>query len=381
MTDPRIAPQLRELQLQTRHFVTKQLQPVEREIEKNGQVPSELVERMKELGFFGLTVPTEYGGSGLGALGMCLVVMELGHGHSAIRALISVNNSIGSRAIVTDGSKEQRDRYLPRMASGEVLACFALTEPAAGSDAAGIKTRAEPKDGGFVLNGSKHFVTHSPEADLFVTLAVTDPEKASRGGLTAFLIDKGTKGLRIGRMHETMGSRATDQAEVIFEDCFVPRSAVLGEVGFGFRTFMKTLDYGRLAISATAVGNAQRLLTISRDYARQRNAFGKPISEFQTIRHMLADMATELYAAEAMLIDTAWQHEQGVEVRQKCAMVKLFCSEMAGRVADTAVHIHGGMGYMADLPVERLFREIRAFRIVEGTSEIQREIISKHVLQ
>jgi acyl-CoA dehydrogenase len=378
--DLTLPEELRELVRTTRAFVEERILPIENAIERDRGVPPEVVAEMRRLGFFGLTIPEEHGGLGLGARGRARGCIELGRGHSAVRALISVNNSIGSRAIVTDGTDEQRRRYLPRMASGELLASFALTEPGAGSDAAAITTRATPRDGGFVLEGMKHFITYAPIADVFVTLAVTDPDKGTRGGLTAFVVDKGTPGLRIGRHQETMGSRAVSQAEVFFEECFVPASQVVGEVGWGFRTFMKTLELGRLAIAAAALGNAKRLLELSRAWACDRRAFGKTIGDFGAVRAMLADSATEIYATECMLHDTAWRHERGEDVRQRCSMVKLFAAEMAGRVADRAVQIHGGMGYMSELPVERLYREVRAFRIVEGTSEIQREIIAKHVL-
>ena len=376
-----IPEELRELQRQTRQFVDKEIIPIEQQIETERDVPERLLDQLRELGFFGLTIPAAYGGVDVGALGMSLVVMELARGHSAIRALISVNNTIGSQALVNAGDEAQKQTYLPRLASGELIACFALTEPGAGSDAAGIRTSAVRDGDDFVLSGMKHYVTHAPMADVFITLAVTDKDKGSRGGLTCFLIEKGTPGLSNGRVQQHMGSAATPQGEVIFEDCRVPASQVLGEVGWGFRTMMRSLDHGRLGIAAASVGNAKRVFEMSTAYAKERQAFGRAIGDFQAIQFMLADMATELYAGETILLDAAARYDAGEKAVQQCSMAKLYCSEMAGRVCDSAVQIHGGMGYMTELPIERFYREVRAFRIVEGTSEIQRRIIAKHVLK
>ena len=297
---------------------------------------------------------------------------------------MATNNGLGSQGIILDGTDEQRQAYLPRLSSGEWTACLALSEPEAGSDAANIRTRARLKGDHWVLDGMKHYVTNGDIADMATVIAVTDPEKRAHGGISAFIVERGAPGFSVGHVEEKMGLRGTHTCELIFDDCRVPRDNVIGGnhgVGNGFKTAMKVLDKGRLAIAAASLGSAQRLLELSVEHARQRVQFGKPIGRFQGVQFMLADMATEIYAARQMLHHAAaLRDERGAAVTREASMAKLFCTEMAGRAADMAVQIHGGLGYMKGHPVERFFRDLRLTRIYEGTSEIQRLIIARDLL-
>lgn len=368
-----------------RRFVKQDLEPISQQVEDEDRIPDDVVQTMRELGLFGLAIPEEYGGLGLGVLGECLVYEELSKVNACFRTRIGTNNGIGSQGIIIDGTPEQKERYLPKLASGEWIGCFALTEPEAGSDAANIQTSAEPKDDHWILNGRKHFITNGDIADLATVFAVTDKEKRAHGGITAFLVEKDFPGFFVGTIERKMGMRGSHTCELIFDNCRVPRENVIGGdamVGKGFKTAMKTLDKGRLTMGASAVGSAQKLLELSLDYAKQRVQFGKPIANLQAIQIMLADMATQIYAARQMLYHAAWLRDQkGSAVIKEASMVKLFCTEMANRVADMAVQIHGGMGYMKDYPVERFYRDLRLTRIYEGTSEIQRLVIARELLK
>ncbi len=368
-----------------RRFVRQQLEPISQQVEETDSIPEEVVQQMRELGLFGLAIPEEYGGLGLGALAECMVYEELSKTNACFRTRIATNNGIGSQGIVMDGTEEQKRRYLPLLASGEWTACFALTEPDAGSDAAAIRTLAVAEGEYWILNGRKQFITNGDIAQLATVFAVTDPAKGARGGITAFLVEKDFPGFHVGHIDEKMGLRGTHTCELIFEDCKVPKENVLGGekmVGWGFRTAMKVLDKGRLGIAASALGAAQRLLELSIDYAKTRIQFSRPIAEFQAIQFMLADMATQIYAARQMLYHAAWLRDTtGRPVTKEAAMAKVFCTEMAGRVADMALQIHGGMGYMKELPIERFYRDLRLTRIYEGTSEIQRLVIARRLLK
>jgi len=368
-----------------RRFVRRELEPLGQQVEDEDHIPDRVVQRMRDLGLFGLSIPEAYGGFGIGMLGECLVYEEISRVNACFRTRFSTNNGIGSQGIVLDGTDEQKQRYLPRLASGEWTACFALSEPEAGSDAANIQTTAELRGDEWVLNGRKHFITNGDIADLATVFALTDREKRARGGITAFLVEKGFPGFSVGTIERKMGLRGTHTCELLFDDCRVPRDNVIGgdaHIGSGFATAMKVLDKGRLAMGASALGAAQRLLELSVDYAKQRVQFGRPISSNQAIQFMLADMATEIYAARQMLHHAAWLRDQrGTAVVKEASMVKLFCTEVAGRVADAAVQIHGGMGYVKDFPIERFYRDLRLTRIYEGTSEIQRVVIARELLR
>lgn len=368
-----------------RRFVERELEPISKQVEEEDRIPEEIVQKMRELGLFGLSIPEEYGGLGLGTLGECIVYEELSKTNACFRTRIGTNNGIGSQGILIDGTEEQKRKYLPKIASGEWTACFALTEPEAGSDAANIKTKAELKGDHWVLNGRKCFITNGDIADVATVFAVTDPQKRAKGGITAFIVEKTFPGFYVGTIEKKMGLRGSHTAELVFEDCIVPRENVIGGetmIGHGFKTAMKVLDKGRLTMGACAVGAAQKLLDLSVKYAKQRVQFGRPIAEFQAIQFMLAEMAANIYAARQMVYHAAWLRDQrGSAVVKEASMVKLFCTEMVNRVADMALQIHGGLGYMKDYPIERFYRDVRLMRIYEGTSEIQKLVIARELLK
>ncbi len=380
--DYEIPESLRLMRETIRRFVNQDLEPLSQQVEDEDHIPEEIVQKMRELGLFGLSIPEEYGGLDLGTFGECLVYEELTKTNAAFRSRIGTSNGIGSMGILLDGTEEQKQKYLPRIASGEWTACLALSEPEAGSDAGNIQTTAERQGETFVINGLKHFITNGDVADVATVLAVTDKQKRTRGGITAFVIEKGTPGFSVGTIERKMGLRGSHTCELIFDDCRVPVEQVIGGeamIGQGFKTAMRVLDKGRLTMGACALGGAQKLLDLSVAYARQRVQFGKPIAQFQSVQNMLADMATEIYAARQMLYHAASLRDQGRTVIKEASMVKLFCTEMACRVADRAVQIFGGMGYMKDFPVERFYRDLRLYRIYEGTSEIQRMVIAREL--
>lgn len=366
-------------------FVRQDLEPISRQVEEDDEIPEEIVQKMRDLGLFGLAIPKEYGGLDLGMLGTCLVYEELSKTNACFRTRIASNNGIGSQGIVIDGTEEQKRRYLPKLASGEWTGVFALTEPEAGSDSANIQTRAERKGDHWVLNGLKHFISNGDVGDVATVFAVTDPQKGARGGISAFIVEKAYPGFSIGTIDKKMGLRGCQTCELVFQDCEVPAENVIGGeqmIGLGFRTAMRVLDKGRLAMGASSVGSAQRLFELSLDYAKQRVQSGRPITELQAIQFILADMATQIYAGRQMVYHGAWLRDtRGKSVIKEASMIKLFCTEMADRVADMAMQIHGDMGYMKNLPVERFYRDLRVTRIYEGTSEIQRLVIARELLR
>jgi len=380
--DYEIPESLRLMRETIRRFVNQDLEPLSQQVEDEDHIPEEIVQKMRELELFGLSIPEEYEGLGLGTFGECLVYEELTKTNAAFRSRIGTSNGIGSMGILLDGTEEQKQKYLPRIASGEWTACLALSEPEAGSDAGNIQTTAERQGETFVINGLKHFITNGDVAHVATVLAVTDKQKRTRGGITAFVIEKGTPGFSVGTFERKMGLRGSHTCELIFDDCRVPVEQVIGGeamIGQGFKTAMRVLDKGRLTMGACALGGAQKLLDLSVAYAKQRIQFGKPIAQFQSVQNMLADMATEIYAARQMLYHAASLRDQGRTIIKEASMVKLFCTEMACRVADRAVQIFGGMGYMKDFPVERFYRDLRLYRIYEGTSEIQRMVIAREL--
>ena len=336
---------------------------------------------LRQLGYFGITIPESYGGLGMSTLAHLVVQQELGRAHGAFNMLISGNNGIGVMALVLAGTESQKQCWLPKLATGEWIAAFALTEPNAGSDAQAIETKAVREGERFILNGTKHYISRGDIADLVTVLAVTDVEARARGGITAFMVEKGTPGFRVARVQESMGSDVVKQAELVFEDCLVPAENVVGEVGSGFATAMKTLDLGRLSLAARCLGTMEELLDLSVEHARNRVQFGKPIAAQQAIQHMLADIATDIAMLRPALYAAAVRRDEGDTVTHDAAMLKLYGSEALGRAADRAVQIHGGMGFMRDCVVEGFYREARMMRIVEGTSEIQRMLIARGVLE
>ncbi|KRC84768.1 Acryloyl-CoA reductase (NADH) [compost metagenome] len=364
-----------------RRFVHERLIPAEDELAASGQVPADIVNEMRELGLFGLSISPDFGGLGLTMEEEVRVVFELGQTSPAFRSLAGTNIGIGSQAIVLAGTDEQRARYLPKLASGELIGSFALTEPDAGSDAMALRLSAERDGDVYVLNGTKRYITNAPIAGLFSVMARTAPERRANS-ISCFLVEAGTPGLIIGKPDKKMGQAGALTSDVVFDNCRVPASALLGgEEGNGFRTSMRVLDKGRLHISALCVGIADRLLRDAVKYATERKQFGQPIAEFQLIQAMIADSQAELYAARCMVLDAARMRDRGENTTMQAACCKLFSTEMVGRVADRAVQIHGGAGYMSEYAVERFYRDVRLFRIFEGTSQIQQLVIARETIK
>ncbi|MEW6634042.1 MAG: acyl-CoA dehydrogenase family protein [Pseudomonadota bacterium] len=371
--------QLRET---VRRFVKERLVPQEADVARMDRMPGEIKQEMRELGLFGLSIPQEYGGLGLDMEEEVRITFELGRTSPAFRSVFGTNNGIGSQGLVMDGTDAQKSSYLPRLATGELISSFALTEPEAGSDAGSLRTTARRDGEEYVLNGTKRFITNAPYADLFTVFARTETAQKPGGAVTAFLVERGAPGLSFGKIDKKMGQAGSHTCDVIFEDCRVPTSAVLGgKEGQGFRTAMKVLDRGRLHISAFCVGMAERLIEDSLAYAMQRKQFGQPIAEFQLIQAMLADSKAEAYAARCMVLETARSKDRGENVSTEAACCKMFASEMVGRVADRAVQIHGGAGYMEEYGIERAYRDVRLFRIYEGTTQIQQILIARNMIK
>jgi acyl-CoA dehydrogenase len=365
-----------------RRFVRDRLVPIEAQVAEQDRVPPEVVQEMRDLGLFGLSVPTEYGGLGLTMEQEVLVAFELGRTSPAFRSVFGTNVGIGSQGIVIDGTEEQKRRYLPGIASGDIITSFCLTEPEAGSDAASLRTMARRDGDHYVLNGTKRFITNAPQADLLTVMARTNPDVKGGGGISAFIVDTDNPGIKLGKPDKKMGQQGAHICDVIFEDCRVPAENLIGgREGQGFRTAMKVLDRGRLHISGVCVGAAERLISDSLRYATERKQFGQPIAEFQLVQAMLADSRTEAYAARCMVLETAKKRDRGEAVSTDASCCKLFASEMVGRVADRAVQIHGGAGYVADFGIERFYRDVRIFRIYEGTSQIQQVIIARNMIR
>ena len=362
-------------------FVRERLVPAENRLAEDERVPDEIFEEMKQLGLFGLTIPEQYGGLGLTMEEEIHVAMELGKTSPAFRSLVGTNNGIGSAAIVFNGTEAQKQKYLPRYASGEWLSCFCLTEPEAGSDAASLRTTASRRGDHYLLNGAKRFITNAPLAHTFNVMARTDPDIQGARGISSFIVERGTPGITLGAVDRKMGQAGSLTCDVIFEDCPVPAENIIGEEGEGFITAMKVLDRGRLHISGVAVGLAERLIADALDYAMQRKQFGKPIAEQQLVQAMLADSRTEAWAARCMVLETARKRDAGENITLESAACKLFCAEMAGKVADRAVQIHGGSGYMAEFAVERFYRDVRLLRLYEGTSQIQQLVIARNMIR
>jgi acyl-CoA dehydrogenase len=373
---------LREFLDTIARFVRERLAPAEAEVAEKDAVPPAIIAEMRNLGLFGMTIPEAHGGLGLSMSDEAQVLFELCQTSPAFRSVHGTNNGIGSQGIVIDGTDEQKRKYLPRLASGEIIASFALTEPDAGSDAASLKTTARRAGNGWVLNGTKRFITNAPEAALFTVMARSDPENKGAGGISAFLVEAPNPGLKLGKPDRKMGQRGAHTADVIFDDCRVPADALLGgKEGQGFKTAMKVLDRGRIHIAAVCVGVAERLIRDMVRYAKERVQFGQPIGEFQLVQAMLADSRAEAYAARAMVTDAARRKDAGEIVSTEASCCKYFASEMVGRVADRAVQIHGGSGYIADVGIERFYRDVRLFRLYEGTSQIQQLVIARNMLR
>jgi acyl-CoA dehydrogenase len=373
---------LEQTRLTLRRFVRERLVPLEKQVADEDRIPDEIRRAFAEMGLFGISIPEEYGGLGLDLAEEVELIFEMGRTSPAFRSMFGSNVGIGSQGILIDGTPEQKQKWLPRLASGEVIASFALTEPDAGSDAAGLRTRAERQGDHYVINGAKRYITNAPQAGIFTLMARTDPSNKGAGGITAFIVEANAPGLSVGKPDKKMGQRGAHTADVIFDNVKVPAENVIGgREGQGFKTAMKVLDRGRLHIAALCVGAAERLIHESVAYARERKQFGQSIAEFQLVQAMLADSRTEAYAARCMIREAAARYAAGENVSMEASCCKYYASEMVGRVADRAVQIHGGAGYMQEYAVERFYRDVRLFRLYEGTSQIQQIVIARQMLR
>ena len=362
-------------------FVAERLRPIEAEVSENDAVPDAVLAEMRELGLYGLTIPTEYGGLGLNMEEECLVGMELGRASPAFRSAFGTNVGIGSQGLVMFGNDEQKAKYLPGIATGEIVTSFALTEPEAGSDSAAVQTRAIRNGDVYVMNGAKRYITNANKAGLFTVMARSNPDIKGGGGVSAFLVPRDLPGITIGKPEKKMGQQGAHICDVTFDNVQVPAENILGKEGEGFKVAMQVLDRGRLHIASVCVGVAERLIKDCVAYAAERKQFGQPIANFQLVQGMIADCKTEALAARALVMDSARQRDAGVNVTLEAAAAKYFASEMVGRVADKAVQIFGGAGYVADYGIERLYRDVRIFRIYEGTSQIQQVIIARETMK
>lgn len=365
-----------------RRYVRERLIPLEQQVSEEDKIPEEVIEEMKEMGLFGLSIPEEFGGLGLSMSDEVAIIQEMGYTSPVFRSIFGTNVGIGSQGIVMDGTEEQKNLYLPRLATGELIGSFALTEPDAGSDAGSVQTSAQLDGDEYIINGTKRYITNAPRAGLFTVMARTGTKEEGSRGVSAFLVEANLPGISLGKFDKKMGQQGSHTCDVIFENVRIPKTALIGGIeGLGFKTAMKVLDRGRLHISALSVGTAKRLIDDSVAYAAERRQFGSPISDFQLIQGMLAQSQTDYYAGKCMVEVTASNYDLGLNVSLNAASCKLFCTEMVGRVADCAVQIHGGAGYISEYSVERFYRDVRLFRLYEGTSQIQMLVIAKQMLR
>ncbi|HYI40499.1 MAG TPA: acyl-CoA dehydrogenase family protein [Allosphingosinicella sp.] len=362
-----------------RRFVRERLRPLEDRVDREDEVPAEIVAEMREMGLFGLSIPEEYGGLGLTMSEEVRVALELGGTTPAFRSTFGTNVGIGSQGLVMAGSEAQKSQWLPRIATGEIITSFALTEPGAGSDSAAVQTRAAREDDVYRLTGTKRFITNADKASLFTVMARTGEPGAK--GVSAFLVPADLPGVSVGKPERKMGQQGAHVCDVNFDGAPVPAANRLGEEGEGFRIAMRVLDRGRLHIAAVCVGIADRLIADAVGYASERKQFGKAIAEFQLIQAMIADSKTETMAAKALVLEAAALKDKGEPITLEAAAAKYFASETVGRVADRAVQIFGGAGYIADYGIERLYRDVRLFRIYEGTSQVQQLVIAREVMK
>ena len=369
--------QLRDV---VRTFAEREIAPHVPEWDEKSEFPGAVVKKLGEMGLMGIIFPDELGGAGMGYVEYVLAVEELSRVDGSVGIIVASHNSLCTNHIMLAGNDEQRKRWVTKLASGEWLGAWGLTEPGSGSDAGGMRTTATRVDGGWRLNGGKTFITNGSYADCAVLLAVTDKEKGTRGGVSAFLIEKGTPGFRPGRKENKLGLRASDTSELLMEDCFVPDDHLVGKVGDGFKDAMRVLDGGRISIAALALGMARGALDAALKYASERKQFGKAIAEFQAIQFKLADMATQLDAAWLLTMRAAQMKDKGLRVTREAAMAKLFASEVACKICDEGVQIHGGYGFIKDFPAEKFYRDVKLCTIGEGTSEIQRIVIARELL-
>jgi len=366
---------------QVRRFVTERCIPIEAKVGEEDEVPQEIVDEMKSLGLFGLAVPEEYGGLGLDMETECLVALELGRTSPAFRSVAGTNIGIGSQALVLFGTEAQKQKWLPGIASGDLIASFALTEPGAGSDAGGLKTKAVRDGDHYVLNGTKRYITNANKANLFTVMARTDQDEPGAKGVSSFVVERDTPGVSVGVPEKKMGQQGAHVCDVIFDDARVPVENMIGKEGEGFKVAMSVLDKGRLHISAVATGASERLIKEMVGYAMEREQFGKPIAQHQMIQAMMADSQAEAYAARCMILDAAHRRDAGENITMLASSTKLFATEACGRIADRAVQVFGGAGYITDYGIERFYRDVRLFRLYEGTSQIQQIVIARELMK
>ena len=365
-----------------RKFVEEVFIPNEDVVAQTDEIPAAIIEQMKALGLFGLTIPEQYEGLGLSMEEEVYVAFELGRTSPAFRSLIGTNNGIGASGLIIDGTEAQKQHFLPRLASGEIIGAFCLTEPDSGSDAASLKTTALKDGDDYILNGTKRYITNAPHAGVFTVMARTNPQLKSSAAISAFIVDSQTAGISLGKRDKKMGQQGAHTCDVIFENCRIPASALIGGVeGVGFKTAMKVLDKGRIHIAAISVGAATRMLDDALQYAVERKQFGQAIAQFQLIQGMLADSKAEIYAAKCMVVDAARLRDLGQEASTEASCAKMFATEMCGRVADRCVQIHGGAGYISEYAIERFYRDVRLFRLYEGTTQIQQVIIARNMIR
>lgn len=368
------------IQKTARDFSVNEIKPVAAMYDREGRFPGEIIDKLGELGFMGIMVPEEYGGSGFDCLTYVIALEEIAVSCASTAIIMSVNNSLVCDPILAFGSEKQKRSYLPDLSAGRKLGCFALSEAEAGSDPASMRTSAVKKGKSYIINGSKSWITNGAEADVMILIAATDPSKKHHG-ISAFIIDMDTPGVKIGKLEHKLGIKASSTAQIYFEDCKVPDTALLGEEGDGFKIAMATLDGGRIGVAAQAVGIARAALEEAARYSKERKAFGKPISNFQGLQFMIADMATRIEASRLLTWQSAVMKDRKENYVKKSAMAKLFSSETAMWVTTKAIQIHGGYGYTVDYPVERFFRDAKITEIYEGTSEIQRNVIARETLK
>ncbi|HWB86261.1 MAG TPA: acyl-CoA dehydrogenase family protein [Bryobacteraceae bacterium] len=373
-------PEQIQLRKSVREFAEAEIAPHVMEWDEGQIFPADVIHKLGELGYMGAIFPEELGGAGLGYIDYAIIIEELSRVDGSVGIIVAAHTSLCSNHIYMAGSDEQRRRYLPKLASGEWLGCWSLTEPEAGSDAAGTRTKAVEQDGSWVLDGAKTFTSNAHHADVCVAMAVTD-RAAARHGISAFIIDKGTPGFRPGKKENKLGLRASDTGEVVFDHCRVGKQQLLGKLNEGFVDSLRVLDGGRISIAALSIGIAQGAYDAALRYSKLRKQFGRPISEFQAIQHKLVDMAVDLDAARLLTYRAAWMLQHGHRVTRESSIAKLFASEAAVRIANEAVQIHGGYGFIKDYPVEKFYRDVKLCTIGEGTSEIQRLVIARQLLK
>jgi len=364
-----------------RRFAREILVPAEPEVEATGEIPARVVQGLRDLGLFGMTTPEEYGGLGLSVYEEVRVVQEICYAQPAFRSYFGTTNGVGTLGIINSGTEEQKRKYLPKVATGEMLASFALTEPDSGSDAASLVTKATRDGDHWVINGAKRFITNAVHAGVFTVFARTGSKDSGANGISAFLVDRGTPGLTVAKPYAKMGFAGSHESDVTFDDVRVPASAMLGPEGTGLKNAMKSLDHARLHMAAVAVGLCRRLLDEGTKYAVERKQFGQPIGKFQLIQGMLADSQAEYLAAKALVEQSARDRDAGRKTTMEAACSKYFATEAAGRIADRMLQIHGGNGYIKEYPIERLYRDVRLLRIYEGTSQILQIITAREMLR